>query len=29
VLDGDRPSDPRAFADRLARVLERVAKKPE
>jgi molecular chaperone HtpG len=27
VLDGDRPSDPRAFADRLARVLERVAKK--
>ena len=27
VLDGERPNDPRAFADRLARVLGRVMKK--
>jgi molecular chaperone HtpG len=27
VLDGERPADPRAFADRLARVLGRLARK--
>ena len=26
VLDGERPNDPRAFADRLARVLGRLAR---